>query len=96
VRRSISKALPGAPQQVWLTVDASTGTNALMQAREFGRLCDVTGLILTKLDGSGKGGVVVPICRELGYPVRFVGLGESMQDLQPFDPKIFAQALFTV
>ncbi len=94
VRRTIDKAYPGAPHEVWLTVDASTGTNALMQAREFGRLCNVTGLVLTKLDGSGKGGVVVPICQELQYPVRFVGLGEQMEDLQPFDPEMFARALF--
>jgi fused signal recognition particle receptor len=94
VRRTVAKTCPGAPQEVWLTVDASTGTNAFIQAREFGRLCEVTGLILTKLDGSGKGGVVVPICHELGYPVRFVGLGEQIDDLQPFEPDVFAQALF--
>ncbi|MCF7854086.1 MAG: signal recognition particle-docking protein FtsY [Candidatus Pacebacteria bacterium] len=94
VRRTLNKACPGAPHEVWLTVDASTGTNALMQAREFGRVCDLTGLILTKLDGSGKGGVVVPICKELGYPVYFVGLGEQTDDLQPFDPDLFARALF--
>lgn len=94
LRRSVAKALPGAPHHVWLTVDGSTGTNALMQAREFGRVSDVTGLILTKLDGSGKGGVVVPIRRELGYPVLFVGLGEGMDDLQPFDAEMFAQAVF--
>jgi len=92
--RSIDKALPGAPHEVWLTVDASTGTNALVQAREFGRLFKVTGLILTKLDGSGKGGVVVAIRQELGYPVRFVGLGEALEDLQPFDAALFARALF--
>lgn len=94
MRRTVAKALPGAPHEVWLTVDASTGTNALMQAREFGRLCKISGLILTKLDGSGRGGVVVPICKELGYPVRFVGLGEQVDDLQPFDPDMFARALF--
>lgn len=92
--RSLGKALPGAPHEVWLTVDASTGTNALVQAREFGRLFQVSGLILTKLDGSGKGGVVVAIRQELGYPVRFVGLGEALDDLQPFDAALFARALF--
>lgn len=92
--RSIDKALPGAPHEVWLTVDASTGSNALVQAREFGRLFEITGLILTKLDGSGKGGVVVAIRQELGYPVRFVGLGEALDDLQPFDAEMFARALF--
>ena len=94
LERSVSKAQPGAPHHVWLTVDGSTGMNALLQAREFGKTCDVTGLVLTKLDGSGKGGVVVAICRELGYPVLFVGLGEGMDDLQPFDAEYFARALF--
>ena len=94
VRRALGKACSGAPHEAWLTVDASTGGNALVQAREFGRLCAITGLVLTKLDGSGKGGVVVTIRKELGYPVRFVGLGERMDDLQPFDPELFARALF--
>lgn len=94
IRRTIGKACPGAPHEAWLTVDASTGTNALVQAREFGRIFPLTGLILTKLDGSGKGGVVVAIRHELGCPVRFVGLGEQMTDLQPFDPDMFTQALF--
>jgi fused signal recognition particle receptor len=94
IRRTIGKACPGAPHEVWLTIDASIGTNALVQAREFGRLLDVTGLVLTKLDGTGKGGVVVAIRHELGYPVRFVGLGEKVTDLQPFDAELFARALF--
>ncbi|NOY81952.1 MAG: signal recognition particle-docking protein FtsY [Kiritimatiellaeota bacterium] len=94
VRKTVDKACPGAPHHVLLTVDASTGTNALVQAREFGRTCSVTGLVLTKLDGSGKGGVVVAIQRELGIPVLFVGLGERLTDLQPFDPRAFARALF--
>lgn len=95
VKRIVNKAYPGAPHEVFLTVDASTGTNALHQAREFGRLCEVSGLILTKLDGTGKGGVVVPIRQELGYRVCFVGLGETVDDLQPFDPHMFAQAIFS-
>ncbi len=94
VRRSLDKALPGAPHEVLLTLDASTGSNALHQAREFGRQCAVTGLILTKLDGTGKGGVTVAVSEELGYNVRFVGLGEKLDDLQPFDPELFARALF--
>ncbi len=94
VKRTVDKAYPGAPHEVWLTVDASTGTNALLQAREFGKICDLTGLILTKLDGTGKGGVVVAIHDQLRYPVRFVGLGEAMDDLQPFDAEMFAQAIF--
>ncbi|MCK5801689.1 MAG: signal recognition particle-docking protein FtsY [Lentisphaeria bacterium] len=94
MRRTMGKAMPGAPHEVWLTVDASTGTNALIQAREFGKIFAITGLILTKLDGTGKGGVVVAIRRELGHPVRFVGLGEETDDLQPFDADMFARALF--
>lgn len=94
VKRVISKEIPDAPHEIWLTVDASIGTNALIQAREFGKLFPLTGLILTKLDGTGKGGVVVAIRRELGHPVQFVGLGEQMDDLQPFDSESYARALF--
>ena len=95
VKRVISKELPDAPHNIWLTVDASTGSNALIQAREFGKLFPITGLILTKLDGTGKGGIVVAIRRELGYPVHFVGLGEQMDDLQPFDSQSYVDALFS-
>jgi len=94
VKRISGKALPGAPHEIWLTVDASIGTSALNQAREFGKLFPITGLVLTKLDGTGKGGIVVAIRKELGYPVRFVGLGEGVDDLQDFDPALFAKALF--
>jgi fused signal recognition particle receptor len=94
MRRTLDKALPGAPHEAWLTVDASTGTNALIQAREFGKIFDLTGLILTKLGGTGKGGVVVAIRHELGLPVQFIGLGEAVTDLQPFDAEMFARALF--
>ena len=95
VKRVISKELPDAPHNIWLTVDASTGSNALTQAREFGKLFPITGLILTKLDGTGKGGIVVAIRRELGYPVHFVGLGEQMDDLRPFDAQSYVDALFS-
>jgi fused signal recognition particle receptor len=94
VKRICDKALPGAPHEVWLTVDASTGSNALVQAREFGKVFPITGLILTKLDGTGKGGVVVAIKEELGYPVQFIGLGEQMGDLQVFNPEMFVNAMF--
>jgi fused signal recognition particle receptor len=94
IRRTAGKACPGAPHEVWLTIDASTGSNALVQAREFGRLCKVTGLVLTKLDGTGKGGIVVAIREELNYPVLFVGLGEQLGDLQPFDAQMFTRAIF--
>jgi fused signal recognition particle receptor len=95
IKRVISKENPDAPHEVWLTVDASTGTNALNQAREFGKLFPISGLVLTKLDGTGRGGVVVAINEELGYPVRFVGLGEQVDDLQPFQAEDFVKALFT-
>lgn len=95
VHRTIGKNCPGAPHEVWLVVDGSTGTNALIQAREFGRAVNVTGLCLTKLDGSSKGGVVVAIHEELSLPIRFVGLGEGPDDLQAFDAQLFAQALFS-
>ena len=95
VKRVIAKEMPDAPHEIWLTVDASIGSNALVQAREFGKLFPITGLILTKLDGTGKGGVVVAIKEELGYPVRFVGLGEQVDDLQPFDKDAFVEALFS-
>ena len=75
-------------------LDSTTGTNALNQAREFHQALGVTGLIVTKLDGTAKGGIVVAIARELEIPVKFIGLGEQMDDLQPFDPKQFAEALF--
>lgn len=94
VKRICGKALPEAPHEIWLTVDASIGTNALVQAREFGKIFPISGLILTKLDGTGKGGVVVAIKEELGYPVQFIGLGEQMDDLQVFNPEMFAKALF--
>ncbi|MBR0458161.1 MAG: signal recognition particle-docking protein FtsY [Victivallales bacterium] len=95
VKRVIAKANPAAPHEIWLTVDASTGTNALIQAREFGKLFPITGLVLTKLDGTGRGGIAVAIKQELGHPVRFVGLGEQKEDLQPFDVTSYVDALFS-
>jgi len=94
VHRVMGKQLPGAPHEVLLVVDATTGMNALTQAREFNKAVPLTGLIVTKLDGTSKGGMVVAIQQELGIPVKFVGLGEKADDLQPFDPHQFAQALF--
>ena len=94
VQRVVGKAMAGAPHEIWLTVDASTGTNALIQAREFGKLFPVTGLLLTKLDGTGKGGIAVAIKQELGIPVHFIGLGEQPDDLQPFNPQEYVKALF--
>jgi fused signal recognition particle receptor len=94
VHRVIGKQLPGAPHEVLLVLDATTGMNALNQAREFHKAVALTGLAVTKLDGTSKGGMVVAIQRELGIPIKFVGLGEQADDLQPFDAKQFAQALF--
>jgi fused signal recognition particle receptor len=94
VKRVVSKALPGAPHEVWLVVDAPTGGNALSQAKEFHASMQLTGVIITKLDGSAKGGMVVAIRRETGLPIRFVGLGEGEDDLEPFDSKTFAEALW--
>jgi fused signal recognition particle receptor len=94
VHRVIGKQLPGAPHEVLLVLDATTGANALNQAREFHKAVTLTGLIVTKLDGTSKGGMVLAIQKELGLPVKFIGLGEQPDDLQPFDAKQFAQALF--
>jgi fused signal recognition particle receptor len=93
VRRVIAGRLDGAPHETLLVVDATTGQNGLQQARLFGEAVDVTGVVLTKLDGSAKGGVVVAIAHELGLPVKLVGVGESLDDLHPFDAEEFAQAL---
>jgi fused signal recognition particle receptor len=94
LHRVIGKQLAGAPHEVLLVLDATTGMNALNQAREFNKAVPLTGLVVTKLDGTSKGGMVVAIQKELGLPVKFIGLGEQPDDLQPFDAKQFAQALF--
>jgi fused signal recognition particle receptor len=94
LHRVISKQSPGAPHEVLLVLDATTGMNALNQAREFNKAVPLTGLIVTKLDGTSKGGMVVAIQKELGLPIKFIGLGEQADDLQPFDAKQFAEALF--
>ena len=93
VRRVISGRIEGAPHETLLVVDATTGQNALQQARLFGEAVSVTGVALTKLDGSAKGGVAVAIAHELGLPVKLVGVGEGLDDLRPFDPGDFARAL---
>ena len=94
LHRVIGKQLSGAPHEVLLVLDATTGMNALNQAREFNKAVPLTGLVVTKLDGTSKGGMVVAIQQELGLPIKFIGLGEQPDDLQPFDAKQFAQALF--
>ncbi len=96
VHRVMDKKLPGAPHEVLLVLDATTGMNALAQAREFHKAVPLTGLVVTKLDGTSKGGMVVAIQKELGLPIKFIGVGEQPDDLQPFDPRQFAEALFSV
>jgi fused signal recognition particle receptor len=93
VRRVIAQRLEGAPHETLLVVDATTGQNGLQQARLFGEAVEVTGVALTKLDGTAKGGIAVAIAHELGLPVKLIGVGESLDDLQPFDPHDFARAL---
>jgi fused signal recognition particle receptor len=94
IGRVVGKALPGAPHEVLLVLDATTGQNAVSQAKQFSSVVEVTGLVLTKVDGTAKGGVVVAISDQLGIPVRYLGLGETIDDLEPFSAEGFAQALF--
>lgn len=93
VTRVLGRGVPGAPHEVLLVLDATMGQNALVQARVFGEVCGVTGVVLTKLDGTAKGGVVIAVAEELGVPVKFIGVGEQVDDLRPFDPDAFIDAL---
>ena len=95
IRRVVQKVVPDAPHEVLLVIDASTGQNGVQQARQFGAAVGVTGLVLTKLDGTAKGGVVLGIMREMNIPVQYIGVGEQIDDLQPFDRKAFIEALFS-
>jgi len=95
VNRVVGKALEGAPHEVWLVLDATTGQNALQQARSFKDAVHVTGVILSKLDSSARGGMAFAIQRELGLPILFAGLGEKSEDLQPFDPDAFVDGILT-
>ena len=94
MKRTAAKVIPGAPHDVLLVMDATTGQNGLAQAREFTGVVGVTGIVLTKLDGTAKGGIVVAISRELGLPIRFVGTGEQINDMVPFDAETYASSLF--
>ena len=94
VRKVIDRNIPGAPHEVLLALDATTGQNALSQAKSFKEVTQVTGIVLTKLDGTAKGGIVLAIRNELQIPVKFVGLGEKMDDLQPFDAESYVYGLF--
>ncbi|CAO2167779.1 unnamed protein product [Urochloa humidicola] len=93
-KKVIAKALPGAPNEILLVLDGTTGLNMLQQAREFNDVVGVTGFILTKLDGTARGGCVVSVVDELGIPVKFIGVGEGVEDLQPFDAEAFVEAIF--
>ena len=94
MNKVIDREFEGAARETLLVVDATTGKNAVSQAREFNEVAELTGIILTKLDGTAKGGIVVTIADELDLPVKFIGLGEGMDDLKPFDPKEFAESIF--
>jgi fused signal recognition particle receptor len=94
MRRTASRVIPGAPHEVLLVLDATTGQNGLEQARKFTDSSGVTGIVLTKLDGTAKGGVVIAIARELNLPIRYVGVGEKIDDLLPFDPESYIQSIF--
>ncbi len=94
IQRTISKKIPGAPHEIWLVLDATTGQNAISQAETFNNSIGVTGIILTKLDGTAKGGIVVGISHQLGIPIKYIGIGEGVEDLRPFDPARFVQAIF--
>ena len=93
IKRVIAKQIPEAPHETLLTVDATTGQNGLRQARLFSEAVGVNGLVLTKLDGTAKGGIALAIANELGIPVKLIGVGEQLEDLRPFDPTDFARAL---
>ena len=94
IHKIIDRELPDAQKESFLILDATTGQNALSQAKNFGEVSDVTGIVLTKLDGTAKGGIVIAVKAEQKIPVRYIGVGEKMDDLQPFNAKEFAQALF--
>ncbi len=95
IHRVVAKLLDGAPHEVLLVIDATTGQNGLVQARIFKEMVNVTGLVITKLDGTAKGGVALAIKHELSLPIKFIGVGESAEDLKPFDAKQFVEALFS-
>ena len=94
INRVIDRELPGAARENLLVLDATTGQNAILQAKEFRNAANITGLILNKLDGTAKGGIVISIKTELGIPVKFIGVGEKIDDMQEFDSKEFVSALF--
>ncbi len=95
IKRIITRELPGADIETLMVIDATTGQNGLIQAKQFAQTADISGIVLTKLDGTAKGGIVFAIAEEMGVPVKFVGVGEGVDDLMPFEPKAFAEALLS-
>ncbi len=95
IHRVVKKKMPGAPHEIWLVLDATTGQNAISQAELFHEALGITGVILTKLDGTAKGGIVIGISRQLGLPVKYIGIGERVDDLRPFNPEDFVDAIFS-
>jgi len=93
ITRIINRELPDASKETLLVLDATTGQNGLIQAKQFKETADISGIILTKLDGTAKGGIVFAIADELKLPVKFIGVGESVEDLMPFEPEVFVEAL---
>ena len=94
IKKVMGKALPGAPHEILLVIDSTTGQNALSQVKLFSEAVEITGIILTKLDGTAKGGIIIPIVSELKIPIKYVGIGEKIEDLELFEPKAFVEALF--
>ena len=94
INRVVGRKLPGAPHEVWLVLDATTGQNSISQVEIFNKALQVTGIVLTKLDGTAKGGIVVGISHQFGIPIRYIGVGEKVDDLRPFSPSEFVQAIF--
>lgn len=94
MNRVIDREYPDAKRETWVVLDATTGSNGIVQAREFGEVTDLTGVVLTKMDGTAKGGIAFAVCSELNIPVKYIGVGEGMEDLQKFDPDEFMEALF--
>jgi fused signal recognition particle receptor len=94
IKRSVSKVLPGAPHETLLILDGTVGQNAIIQAEEFAKVTEVSGLVITKLDGTAKGGSVFQICSKMSIPIKYIGVGEKIDDLQNFDSRMFVEAIF--
>jgi len=94
IKRAISKVLPGTPHETLLILDGTVGQNAIIQAKEFSKVTEVNGLVITKLDGTAKGGSVFQICSKMNIPIKYIGVGEKIDDLQNFDSRMFVEAIF--